>query len=114
MFNSIRTRIAVTAGVAMGFTLLIAMGMTTNAFTEVNQQISHRVTEQLTEATTSHLRFTASEESKSIANDLFPVTRSLSQLRSIMEQSAYDRADAETLVNHFIACLLYTSDAADE
>lgn len=33
MFNSIRTRIAVSAGGAMAFTLLIAMGMTTNAFT---------------------------------------------------------------------------------
>ncbi|GAB2644970.1 methyl-accepting chemotaxis protein [Vibrio panuliri] len=111
MFNSIRTRIAVTAGAAMAFTLLIAMGMTTNAFTEVNRQISHKVTDQLTEATTSHLRFTASEESKIIANDLFPVTRSLSQLRSIMEQSAFDGAGADALVNHFIAALKAQDEA---
>lgn len=111
MFNSIRTRIAVTAGAAMGFTLLIAMGMTTNAFTDVNQQISAKVTTQLTEATTSHLRFTASEQSKTIATELFPVTRSLSQLRSIMEHSAADKAGADALVNHFIAALKAQDEA---
>ena len=111
MFNSIRTRIAVTAGAAMGFTLIIAMGMTTNAFTDVNQQISNKVTTQLTEATTSHLRFTASEQSKTIANQLFPVTQSLSQLRSIMEQSATSRAGADALVNHFIAALKSQDEA---
>ncbi|EGU47909.1 hypothetical protein VII00023_06222 [Vibrio ichthyoenteri ATCC 700023] len=105
MFNSIRTRIAVSAGVAMAFTLLIAMGMTTNAFTEVNQQISDKVADQLTEATTANLRSAASEQSKTIASELFPVTRSLSQLRSIMEQSAQEHAGADSLVNHFIASL---------
>ncbi|ANS87027.1 Methyl-accepting chemotaxis protein PctA [Vibrio scophthalmi] len=110
MFNSIRTQIAVSAGVAMAFTLLIAMGITTNAFTKVNQQISSKVSDQLTEATTSHLRSTASEQGKTIANELFPVTRSLSQLRSIMEQSAQDHAGADALVNHFIAAL----EAQDE
>lgn len=53
MFNSIRTRIAVSAGGAMAFTLLIAMGMTTNAFTQVNEQITTKVKSQLTEATTT-------------------------------------------------------------
>lgn len=105
MFNSIRTRIAISAGAAMAFTLLIAMGMTTNAFTKVNQQISAKVSDQLTEATTSHLRSTASEQGKTIANELFPVTRSLNQLRSIMEQSSQDQAGADALVNHFIAAL---------
>ncbi|MGD8111593.1 methyl-accepting chemotaxis protein [Vibrio sp. TRT 17S01] len=111
MFNSIRTRIAVSAGVAMSFTLLIAMGMTTNAFTNVNQQISQRVSEQLTEATTSQLRSTASEQGKTIANGLFPVTGSLSQLRSIIEQSAIDQAGAHELVNQFVAALKSQDEA---
>ncbi|MGF1909400.1 methyl-accepting chemotaxis protein [Vibrio kasasachensis] len=111
MFNSIRTRIAVTAGAAMGFTLLIAMGITTNAFTDVNQQISDRVTTQLTEASTSHLRFTASEQSKTIANQVSPVTQSLSQLRSILEQSADSQAGADALVNNFIAALKSQDEA---
>ncbi|WP_422108954.1 hypothetical protein [Vibrio owensii] len=58
MFNSIRTRIAVSAGGAMAFTLLIAMGMTTNAFTDVNKQINEKVKAQLTDATNTDLQNT--------------------------------------------------------
>ncbi|MDA0148981.1 methyl-accepting chemotaxis protein [Vibrio sp. LaRot3] len=111
MFNTIRTRIAVSAGAAMAFTLLIAMVITTNAFTNVNQQIAAKVSDQLTDATQSNLLSMASEQGKSIANQLFPVTANLDQLRSIIEQSAADGLGADLLVKQFIASLKAQDEA---
>lgn len=105
MFNSIRMRIATSAGVAMAFTLIIAMGMTTNAFTKVSQAVTDKVTTQLTDATLSSLRYTASEQGKSVANQLFPVLANLSQARSILELSAESGIGADLIVKQFIASL---------
>lgn len=105
MFKTIRTRIALSAGAALAFTLLIAMGMTTNAFTKVNQNITESVTKQLTEATNLSLKATASEQGKSISNQLFPVLANLSQVRSIIELSAESALGADVLVKQFTAAL---------
>ena len=105
MFKSIRTRIAICAGLTMVFTLLIAMGMTTSAFTKVNQEITEKVKIQLTNATTLNLRSTAANQAKTIENQLFPVLANLIQIRSIIELSAQTQADAETIVTQFIASL---------
>ncbi|PIB12938.1 methyl-accepting chemotaxis protein [Vibrio rotiferianus] len=105
MFNSIRTRIAVSAGGAMAFTLLIAMGMTTSAFTEVNQQITTQVKKQLTNATTSDLRNAALQQELSISNQLEPVLANLKQVRSILELSAESSATPQAVVKQFIASL---------
>lgn len=110
MFNSIRTRIAVSAGVAMAFTLLIAMGMTTNAFTNVNQQITTKVKSQLTKATVANLHSTALNQGQTIATNLNPILANLTQVRSIIELSAKSSAGADTIVNQFIAAL----EAQDE
>ncbi|MGF1842049.1 methyl-accepting chemotaxis protein [Vibrio clamense] len=105
MFKSIRTRIALSAGLAMAFTLLIAMGMTTNAFTKVNQEITEKVKTQLTEATIANLQATASEQGKIISTQLFPVLANLSQVRSIIELSAESQLGADTIVKQFTAAL---------
>lgn len=105
MFKTIRTRIAISAGIAMAFTLLIAMGMTTRAFTNVHQQVTDKVKLQLNEATDSHLKSIASEEGKSIANRLFPVLANLDQIRSIIELSGESAIGADTIVNQFTAAL---------
>ncbi|MCG7588029.1 methyl-accepting chemotaxis protein, partial [Photobacterium sp. OFAV2-7] len=105
MFKTIRTRIAISVGIAMAFTLLIAMGMTTTAFTNVNQQVSDKVTVQLSDATNLNLKATASEQGKTIANRLFPVLANLNQIRSIIELSGENGAGANTIVKQFIAAL---------
>ncbi|OLQ74079.1 chemotaxis protein [Photobacterium proteolyticum] len=105
MFKTIRTRIAISAGIAMAFTLLIAMGMTTRAFTNVNQQVSEKVTVQLSDATNLNLKATASEQGKTIANKLFPVLANLNQIRSIIELSGENGSGANTIVKQFIAAL---------
>ncbi|MGR5132147.1 methyl-accepting chemotaxis protein [Vibrio alfacsensis] len=105
MFNSIRTRIAVSAGGAMAFTFLIAMGMTTNAFTDVNQQVTEKVKTQLTEATTTDLRNTAIQQGLNVANQLDPVLANLKQVRSVLELSAETDAGAHIIVKQFIAAL---------
>ncbi|PKG38871.1 methyl-accepting chemotaxis protein [Psychromonas sp. Urea-02u-13] len=105
MFKTIRTRIAVSSGLAMAFTLMIAMGMTTNAFTKVNEEITEKVKFQLTDATRLNLRSTASEQGKIIANKLFPVLANLDQVRSIIELSAESQSSAEMIVKQFIAAL---------
>lgn len=105
MFNSIRTRIAISAGGAMAFTLLIAMGMTTNAFTDVNQKITTKVKAQLTEATVDNLKSTALNQGQSISNNLNPVLANLTQVRSIIELSAKANTGADIIVNQFRAAL---------
>lgn len=105
MFNSIRTRIAVSAGGAMAFTLLIAMGMTTNAFTDVNKQINEKVKAQLTDATNTDLQNTAIQQGLNIANQLDPVLANLKQARSIIELSAERNASADLIVKQFTAAL---------
>ena len=87
MFSSIRTRLAVSAGIAMVFTLLIAMGVTTRAFTDVNIKTTEKVTAQLKESTNENLESTALKLGQTIANSLGPVLMNLSQIRSIMELS---------------------------
>lgn len=105
MFNTIRTRIAISVGIAMAFTLLIAMGMTTRAFTNVNQQVSDKVKIQLSDATNLNLKATASEQGKTIANQLFPVLANLDQVRSIIELSGESEAGAGIIVKQFTAAL---------
>ncbi len=105
MFKSIRTRIAVSAGGAMAFTLLIAMGMTTNAFTQVNEQITTKVKSQLNEATTTDLSNTAIQQGLNISNQLEPVLANLKQARSIIELSAETAATPDIIVKQFIASL---------
>ncbi|MDF2153955.1 methyl-accepting chemotaxis protein [Vibrio sp. CAU 1672] len=110
MFNSVRTRIAVSTGIAMAFTLLIAMGMTTNAFNKINQQITTKVKAQLTEETITNLKNTAREQGQTISNQLNPVLATLTQLRSIIELSAENHSGAKTIVDQFITAL----EAQDE
>ncbi|MEZ8340405.1 cache domain-containing protein, partial [Vibrio cyclitrophicus] len=105
MFNSIRTRIAVSAGGAMAFTLLIAMGMTTSAFTDVNKQVTEKVKTQLTDATTTDLQNTAIQQGLNIANQLDPVLANLKQARSIIELSSETNASADFIVKQFTAAL---------
>ncbi len=105
MFKTIRTRIAISAGIAMAFTLIIAMGMTTSAFTNVNQQVSDKVKIQLSDATNLNLKATASEQGKTIANQLFPVLANLNQIRSIIELSGENASGADTIVKQFTAAL---------
>ena len=105
MFNSIRTRIAVSAGGAMAFTLLIAMGMTTDAFTDVNKQVNEKVKAQLTDATSTDLQNTAIQQGLNIANQLDPVLANLKQVRSIIELSSETNASADLIVKQFTAAL---------
>ncbi len=105
MFNSIRTRIAVSAGGAMAFTLLIAMGMTTSAFTDVNEQVTEKVKLQLTNATTTDLQNTALQQGLNISNQLNPVLANLTQARSIIELSSETDASADLIVKQFTAAL---------
>ncbi|EDK29603.1 putative methyl-accepting chemotaxis protein [Vibrionales bacterium SWAT-3] len=105
MFNSIRTRIAVSAGGAMAFTLLIAMGMTTSAFTDVNKQVTEKVKLQLTDATITDLQNTALQQGLNISNQLNPVLANLKQARSIIELSSETDASADLIVKQFTAAL---------
>lgn len=105
MFNSIRTRIAVSAGGAMAFTLLIAMGMTTDAFTDVNKQVNEKVKAQLTDATSTDLQNTAIQQGLNIATQLDPVLANLKQVRSIIELSSETNASADLIVKQFTAAL---------
>lgn len=105
MFKSIRTRIAISAGLTMAFTLLIAMGMTTNAFTNVNQEITGKVKIQLTDATALNLRSTAGSQASTLEGQLFPVLANLIQIRSIIELSAQTQAGADTIVTQFTTAL---------
>ncbi len=105
MFKTIRTYIAVSAGLAMAFTLMIAMGMTTKAFTDVSQQVTEKVKVQLDEATRLSLKSTASEQGKTISNQLFPVLANLDQVRSIIELSGENATGADTIVKQFTAAL---------
>ncbi|MPY21069.1 methyl-accepting chemotaxis protein [Shewanella sp. YLB-07] len=105
MFKTIKTRIAVSAGIAMTFTLLIAMGMTTNAYTTVSQQVTDKVKVQLSDAINFHLKSTASEQGKIIETQLFPVLANLNQVRSIIELSGVNSVGADTIVKQFIAAL---------
>ncbi|WP_064609068.1 methyl-accepting chemotaxis protein [Photobacterium sp. J15] len=110
MFKTIKTRIAISAGIAMAFTLIFAMGMTTRAFTNVNQQVTDRVKAQLNEATQQNLEATAIEEGKTIASNLFPVLATLDQIRSIIELSGESGTGADIIVKQFTAAL----EAQDE
>jgi len=71
----------------MAFTLLIAIAMTTNAFTNVNQEITEKVKIQLTDTTTLNLRSTAGSQAHTLESQLFPVLANLIQIRSIIELS---------------------------
>ncbi|WP_229380964.1 methyl-accepting chemotaxis protein [Shewanella psychropiezotolerans] len=89
----------------MTFTLLIAMGMTTNAYTTVSQQVTDKVKVQLSDAINFHLKSTASEQGKIIETQLFPVLANLNQVRSIIELSGVNSVGADTIVKQFIAAL---------
>ncbi|EKM30156.1 putative methyl-accepting chemotaxis protein, partial [Vibrio harveyi] len=89
----------------MAFTLLIAMGMTTNAFTDVNKQVNEKVKTQLTDATNTDLQNTAIQQGLNVANQLDPVLANLKQVRSIIELSAETDASADLIVKQFTAAL---------
>lgn len=105
MFASIKTRIAVSSGVAMIFTLAIAMWFTTQSFTSVQQQITNRVTEQLKTATDNNLIAAANEQSNTLNNQLAPVLANLDQLRTMLELTASQQGSADLLVQQFVASL---------
>ncbi|MGR5129243.1 methyl-accepting chemotaxis protein [Photobacterium swingsii] len=105
MFKSIKTRIAVSAGLAMVFTLSIAMAFTTYSFSNVQHQITTQVSEQLTQATKDNLLATAKEQSNTLNSQLAPVLANLDQLRAMLELSSTANASADLLVEQFIAGL---------
>lgn len=105
MFSSIRTRLAVSAGIAMVFTLLIAMGVTTRAFTDVNIKTTEKVTAQLKESTNENLESTALKLGQTIANSLGPVLMNLSQIRSIIELSGEQQMGADMIVEQFLSAM---------
>ncbi|KLV08918.1 chemotaxis protein [Photobacterium aquae] len=105
MFKTIKTRIALSAGVALVFTLVIAMGFTTNSFTQVQTMTAQEVSAQLKESTTQNLLAVANEQSQQLNGQLAPVLANLSLLRSILELGGEQHVSADVLVQQFINAL---------
>lgn len=94
----------------MVFTLGIAMAFTTYSFTEVQQQITDKVSTQLSETTKANLISTATEQSNTLNSQLAPVLANLVQLRAMLELSSSSDASADLLVEQFIAALKTQND----
>ncbi|WP_434355152.1 methyl-accepting chemotaxis protein [Parasalinivibrio latis] len=101
MFNSIKHRIALGSGIALAFTLVIAMGMTTRAFNGVHNDVFNYVNQQLHESSEQTLEAAANQQAAEISGFLKPIIANLTQIRASLEQSASLDLGANILVNQF-------------
>ncbi len=105
MFKSIKTRIALSAGLAILVTLSTAMFFTTISYNSVNKEITQRVSDQLSTNIDQNLLSIANQQ-RSELNGLFsPVLSNLIQLKSMLELSNNEGDTAKHLIQQFTTSL---------
>ncbi|PQJ89671.1 methyl-accepting chemotaxis protein [Aliivibrio sifiae] len=105
MFKSIKTRIAISAGLAIFITLSTAMFFTTVSYDEVNKEITKHVSDQLVENIDYKLLSIANQQSAELNGLFSPVISNLKQLQSLLELSNQHQSNASLLIEQFIASL---------
>ncbi|MGF1807691.1 methyl-accepting chemotaxis protein, partial [Aliivibrio sifiae] len=85
MFKSIKTRIAISAGLAIFITLSTAMFFTTVSYDGVNKEITKHVSDQLVENIDYKLLSIANQQSAELNGQFSPVISNLKQLQSLLE-----------------------------
>lgn len=111
MFKSIKTRIAVSAGLAIFITLSTAMFFTTVSYNGVNKEITKHVSDQLAENIDYKLLSIANQQSAELNGQFSPVISNLKQLKSLLELSNQHQADASLLIEQFISSLKIQNDS---
>jgi methyl-accepting chemotaxis protein len=105
MFTSIKTRIAISAGLAIFITLSIAMFFTTVSYSDANKEITAHVSDQLSDNIDYKLLSIANQQSAEL-NALFsPVISNLTQLKSMLELSNQEGDSAKRLIQQFTSSL---------
>ncbi len=105
MFKSIKTRIAISAGLAIFITLSTAMFFTTVSYDGVNKEITKHVSDQLVENIDYKLLSIANQQSAELNGQFSPVISNLKQLQSLLELSNQHQSNASLLIEQFIASL---------
>ncbi|MGR6862081.1 methyl-accepting chemotaxis protein [Aliivibrio salmonicida] len=105
MFKSIKTRIAISAGLAIFITLSTAMFFTTVSYNGVNEEITEHVSSQLIENIDYKLLAIANQQSAELNGMFSPVISNLKQLKSVLELSNDNQANAELLIKQFTSSL---------
>ncbi|RYU48582.1 methyl-accepting chemotaxis protein [Aliivibrio finisterrensis] len=111
MFKSIKTRIAVSAGIAIFITLSTAMFFTTISYDKVNKDITEHVSSQLSDNIDYKLLSIANQQSAELNGLFSPVISNLKQLKSVLELSNDTNADAELLIKQFTSSLKNQNDS---
>lgn len=105
MFKSIKTRIAISAGLAIFITLSIAMFFTTVSYSDANKEITAHVSDQFSDNIDYKLLSIANQQSAEL-NALFsPVISNLTQLKSMLELSNQEGDSAKRLIQQFTSSL---------
>lgn len=105
MFKSIKTRIAISAGLAIFITLSTAMFFTTVSYNDVNKEITQHVSDQLVENIDYKLLSIADQQRAELNGQFSPVISNLKQLQSLLELSNQHQSSASLLIEQFIASL---------
>ncbi|AAW86284.1 methyl-accepting chemotaxis protein [Aliivibrio fischeri ES114] len=105
MFKSIKTRIAVSAGLAIFITLSTAMFFTTVSYNGVNKEITQQVSNQLAANIDYKLLSIADQQRAELNGQFAPVISNLKQLQSLLELSNQHQANASLLVEQFTSSL---------
>ncbi|WP_122034025.1 methyl-accepting chemotaxis protein [Aliivibrio sp. EL58] len=111
MFKSIKTRIAVSAGLAIFITLSTTMFFTTISYNNVNDEITRHVSDQLADNIDYKLLSIASQQSAELNGLFSPVISNLKQLKSVLELSNDNQANADLLIKQFISSLKNQNDS---
>jgi len=105
MFKSIKTRIAISAGLAIFITLSTAMFFTTVSYNKVNKEITKNVSLQLTDNIDYKLLSIANQQRAELNGLFAPVISNLQQLKSVLELSNSNQVEANILIQQFMASL---------
>ncbi|MDD9195506.1 methyl-accepting chemotaxis protein [Aliivibrio sp. S3MY1] len=105
MFKSIKTRIAIRAGLAIFITLSTVMFFTTVSYNSVNKEITQHVSYQLAGNIDYKLLSIASQQSSDLNGLFSPVISNLTQLKSMLELSNQEGDSAKRLIQQFTASL---------
>ena len=105
MFKSIKTRIAVSAGLAIFITLSTAMLFTTISYNNVNDEITQHVSDQLADNIDYKLLSIANQQSAELNGLFSPVISNLKQLKSLLELSNQHKANSSLLIEQFTSSL---------
>ncbi|OCH12811.1 chemotaxis protein [Aliivibrio sp. 1S165] len=111
MFKSIKTRIAVSAGLAIFITLSTAMLFTTISYNNVNDEITQHVSDQLADNIDYKLLSIANQQSAELNGLFSPVISNLKQLKSLLELSNQHKANSSLLIEQFTSSLKIQNDS---